>query len=243
MGNAIRNVAASSRPKQNRKYSIIIPAAGLSSRMKKYGPQSLIKINNNTLLDRQIKTIDKVFRWYEIILVGGFEFDKLTRHVPSKVKLIENKEYLETTIIHSINLGLNQCQTENILIMYGDLIFNNIAITAPFDNESIAIISNDMKTSDVGCTINNNYIQQMFYGIDNKWGQIVFITKQELSIMKTFCSNHSNHTKYGFESINYIIESGGKIKSHHAKKSIIFDIDTSLDLKKTRMKYENSNSK
>ncbi len=57
---------------------IIIPAAGLGKRMKSYGPKALINIKyGQRILDRQLYLIDSYFEEYNIVLVCGFEADKL----------------------------------------------------------------------------------------------------------------------------------------------------------------------
>jgi choline kinase len=233
MGYATRNIIAASRPRQNRKYSIVIPAAGLSTRMKKYGPKSLTQITpRETILDRQIRIIESVFRWYEIILVAGFEHDKLVNTVPSKVKTVYNKHYDTTNVVYSLNLGLNECTTDNVIILYGDLIFNKPTISVPFDQESAAVIANSMKSEEIGCNINNGYIEQMFYGIPNKWAQILFLCGKELKLMQNFVSIDSNAECYGFEAVNYILRNNGKIRAYQPLKAKALDIDTSLDLKR-----------
>ena len=212
MGSATRNVIDCKLPKQNRKYSIIIPAAGSGVRMKKYGPKSLIRVNNKeNIFERQCRIIDKVFRWYEIILVTGFQYEKVEKNVSPKITIVQNTDFDTTNVIRSIGLGLDHCTTNNVIILYGDLVFNEPVINVAFDNESTAIISDTMKKEEVGCSIDNEYIEQVFYGLDNKWAQILF-----------------------FEAINYIVEKGGKIKTIIPKNAKIIDIDTSLDIKRIK---------
>lgn len=233
MGSATRNIISASGPRQNRKYSIIIPAAGSGTRMKKYGAKPLIKINDvDTIINRQFQLIDKTFRWYEIILVTGFQHTKIENYVPSKIKTLYNEDYNNTNVIHSINIGLTACSTENVIIIYGDLIFNKFAINVPFNDESMAVISDTMKPEEIGCNIDNGYIEQMFYGINKKWAQITFLQGLELKLMKEFTREENNWSKYGFEAINYIISLGGKIRAAEPKQAKVIDIDTSLDLKR-----------
>lgn len=232
MGLATRNIVSSNKPRQNRKYSIIVPAAGAGHRMKKYGPKPLIKIDQSTtIFDRQCKIFYDTFRWCEIILVAGFEYDKIQRSIGPKIKLINNKDYDDTNVIHSIGLGIRQCSTENIIIAYGDLVFNQSCIEVAFDQESCAVICNTMKDEEVGCNIDNGYIQQMFYGITNKWAQIIFLRGEELVKFSKYATDDMNYNKYGFEGINHVIETGGKIRSLQPKKAKVIDIDSPLDLK------------
>ena len=60
--------------KNNKKMTVIIPAAGAGRRMKSYGPKCLIDLTpNQTILDRQLEIINNTFKRTEIILVCGFE--------------------------------------------------------------------------------------------------------------------------------------------------------------------------
>ena len=233
MGYATRNIVTTIRPKQNRKYSIIIPAAGMGHRMKKYGPKSLIKLNDKqTILQRQIQLIEQTFRWFEIILVTGFDAEKVNKVIPCKVKTIHNTRYRDKNIVYSLKLGLDACSTENVIIIYGDLVFNKAAIDVPLNEESCAVISNHMKEEEIGCAINDRYLQHMFYGISDKWAQILFLKGYELKLMKDFADNEKNHACFGFEAVNYILENNGIIKALTPPSAKVIDIDTSLDLKR-----------
>jgi choline kinase len=234
MGIATRNIIASSGPRQNRKYSIVIPAAGIGNRMKKYGAKPLIKVGSSNIIDRQYKIIDSVFRWHEIVLVTGFQHDRIERTVPSKIKLVHNNDYEETNVVHSIKLGIEECTTNNIIIIYGDLIFNKFAINIAYNMDSLAVIADSMKDEEVGCNIDNGRIEQMFYGIKNKWAQIAFLRGMELDLMKEFVQKEENSNCYGFEAINYIIGHGGKILAVKPNKAKVIDIDSSIDLKRMK---------
>lgn len=215
---------------KEKKYSILIPAANISNRMKKYGPKPLIKIFDKTILDLQIKILDKIIKNYEIIIVGGFEYDKIKILNSSKIFTVENKDYEETNVVYSMGLGLKYCNTDNVIIIYGDLIFNEFAINTIREESSI-IISNTMKDSDIGCIIHNQMLVQMFYGIENKWSQIAYFREKELEIIKNYCSNYNNYKCFGFEAINYCIENEGKIKALLPHKAYVKDIDSAIDIK------------
>ncbi len=106
----------SARPSYRDKYSIIIPAAGMGRRMKIYGPKSLININKkHTILSKQLMSVNSCFKKYEIILVGGFQHDKLP-HYPN-MKLLYNPEYEKTNVLHSIQIGLQKTKSNKYLIL------------------------------------------------------------------------------------------------------------------------------
>ena len=80
------------RGKKSQKYSIIIPSAGMGKRMRSYGPKSLIKITpEKNIVENQIEIINDNFTNHEIILVCGFEADKLMNNTPKNLIKIENE--------------------------------------------------------------------------------------------------------------------------------------------------------
>ena len=72
--------------RKSEKCSIIIPAAGMGRRMRSYGPKSLIKITTQkTIIQNQLEIIKDNFVNHEIILVCGFEAEKLMRNTPEDI--------------------------------------------------------------------------------------------------------------------------------------------------------------
>ncbi len=218
-------------PVTGKRYSIIIPAAGIGSRMKSYGPKCLIALNQkHTVLSRQLRIISDTLNNYEVILVGGFEFDKLQRQVPPSVQLVRNKDYLETNIAHSIGLGLQKAVGQNIVIIYGDLVFHKKALEVEFDKQSKILTSDFMKEREVGCTECDGFLEHIFYDLENKWAQIAYFTGIEREMLAEVSSQGTNSNKFGFELINYIINHGGKFVVEQPKNFKAFDIDTSYDI-------------
>ena len=173
------------RGKKSQKYSIIIPSAGMGKRMRSYGPKSLIKITpEKNIVENQIEIINDNFTNHEIILVCGFEADKLMNNTPKNLIKIENENYENTNVVRSIGLGLRAATSENVLVIYGDLVFNEETIKNLKPQCSSLIIDNSstMKDDEVGCNISNNYVEQMLPDIENKWAQIAFLIGDELEM-------------------------------------------------------------
>lgn len=226
-----RNIAPSHRPSYREKYSIIIPAAGAGRRMRTYGPKSLIEIHNQSILQKQLVEIQKAFKIFEVVLVGGFEFDKLAKEAPNGICLVENKDYQETNVLHSIKLGLDRVTTDKVLVIYGDLIFNNECLALPFHKESGLVLTNTMKKEEVGCILENNRIANLFYQLESKWAQISYFTGLELTMLKDIANEGFSSSWFGFEAINKIIDNGGNFKAFAPKNAKAIDIDCSADLK------------
>src|SRR5688500_8684027 len=91
----------------------IIPAGGCGHRMKSYGPKCLTSLGGgDTVLSRQLDILRKYNAETEIILVLGFEAEKVYKFVPSNVRVVENQLYEETNVAYSINIGLKAASTE-----------------------------------------------------------------------------------------------------------------------------------
>lgn len=198
--------------------------------MSTYGPKPLLKIVDESILERQLSIIDDTFNSYEVILVTGYQADKVMNAAPKHVIKIENTEYKTTNIVRSIGLGLRAATTDNIVIIHGDLVFNKQCLKAPFDLDSIAIITQAIKDDEVGCTIERGLVEHVFYDLPNNWSQIVYLTGKELDLFRKLVWNKDHNHMYHFEILNEVIDKGGKIKAVSPKGAIAVDIDTSKDI-------------
>ena len=225
------------RGKKSQRYSIIIPSAGMGKRMRSYGPKSLIKVTpDKNIIDNQIEIINKNFNNHEVILVCGFEADKLMNNTPDNIVKIENENYEKTNVVRSIGLGLRAATSDKVLIIYGDLVFNEETIKnlKPETSSLVVDSSSTMKDDEVGCNISNHNVEQMLPDIDNKWAQIAFLIGDELEMLKKISWNRDKSHYFGFEAMNEIIEKGGKFKSLSPQGMKITDVDSSKDLTTAR---------
>ena len=105
--------------------TVIVPVAGMGHRMKSYGPKCLLQANQKeTILEKTISNIKREHPKSDIIVVAGFESNKVINSLPHYVRIVENSSFEETNIVESIRLGINASANKKLLIVYGDLIFN-----------------------------------------------------------------------------------------------------------------------
>ncbi len=215
---------------------VIIPSAGIGRRMKSYGCKSLLNIRDKKLIDIQVENIRNVFPTNEIILVTGFDSDRLINNSPTDIIKIENERYYDNNVIRSISIGMHATKdNDHILIVLGDLLFNTEALSDIDINQSSIIISNDMDDGEVGCNMNGKgYLEYMMFDLPNKWGHILYLTSKELTLFKRLLLNKYNDKKFCFEIINQVINQGGKFKCIMNDKIKTMDIDTSKDLQKAQ---------
>ncbi len=223
------------------KISIIIPAAGTGSRMKSYGPKSLLRIHNKPLIQHQLNIISsRIHIPYEVIIIAGLDADRVFRNTPHDIIKIENNNYQTTNVVRSIGLGINACTTQHVLLIYGDLAFNPTTMNIVLD-KSWLNTNQTMSANEVGCIIEDDNIASLAYDIPTKWAQMGFFTGKEFSLLRTICCNRENDQLFGFEAINTIIDKGGVFKHTTNKLSKINDIDSSKDLKLAKNILRHSN--
>ena len=213
--------------------TVIIPAAGQGRRMKSYGPKPLIELNRGvTILDRQIKIINKFFKKPKIIIVSGFCSDELMDKTSQEFIKLENQVFQETNVVKSISLALRAIDSERVLVVYGDLVFNDAAISSLDISHSCTSASlDDARKQEVGCIIDENgNLANMMYDLELKWNQILYLQGRELELFKTECFNRKHSKYFTFEIINKVIQNGGKIKCVHDRAIKVMDIDVSKDL-------------
>jgi len=215
---------------------VIIPSAGIGRRMKSYGCKSLLNIKDDRLIDIQIKHINAVIRNHEIILITGFDSDRLMNQSPKDIIKIENEKYYENNVSRSISIGLRATkENDHVLILFGDTLFNQSALEEINFAESCIVVSDHMSENEVGCNISHKgYLEYMMFDLPNKWGHMIYLTSKELTLFKKIIWNKQTDKKFCFEIINEVINQGGKFKCILNDKIRVMDIDTSKDLQKAQ---------
>ena len=215
---------------------VIIPSAGIGRRMKSYGCKSLLNIQDKKLIDIQLDHVNNRFPNNEIILITGFDSERLMNHSPDNIIKIENEKYYENNVVRSISIGLRAAKdNQYVLIIFGDILLNMKALDLINQNESSIVISNHMSDNEVGCNINSKgQLEYMMFDLPNKWGHIIYLTGKELDLFKKHTWNKNKDKKFCFEIINDIVNQGGRIKCIIDDDIKVMDIDTSKDLQKAQ---------
>ncbi len=204
----------------------------MGRRMKSYGPKPLISLRNNTtIFKNQLKIIDKLFDSYRIIIVSGFEADRLMSEIPSGIVSVENEYFSTTNVVRSIGIGLRATVGSHVIVCYGDLVFNREMMNNNFDESCLLIDGSEMMcTEEVGCIVQDGYVRNVSYDLPTKWGQIFYATGNELALLKDVCWDRKNNNKFGFEAINQIIDRGGLFKAIKPRRGKVVDVDRSSDI-------------
>lgn len=201
--------------------------------MKSFGSRSLLDVNNQSLLEYQNSILKDQFPNSDVIVVTGFDSDRVMSKAPKTVIKIENERYKETNVLRSIGIGLRAAIHDHVVIVYGDLVFNPETFNFPIDQSCILFDKSGlMDHSQVGCTITDHHLENMFYNIGQPWAQIIYLTGKELKLFRTIACDRSKEKCFGFEACNEVVNKGGSFLCHSPKGMKVADIDSSKDLER-----------
>ncbi len=233
-----RHISSITKPIDDGRIYILIPCAGAGRRMKSYGPKGLVEIKyGQSILGRQLSLIESSFKNHEVVIVSGFESEKIIRSAPSNAVKVENELYDDSNVCRSVGLGLMAIpEADNVLLINGDLVFSHKTLSLlDYSTSFIFVEENCMKDGEVGCIINKkNKLESMMYDLPEKWGQIAFFRRKELELLKEITVNKNNKKLFTFEVINKIIDRGGSFDCIRNKEIKIIDVDTSKDIKRAK---------
>lgn len=216
--------------------SVIIIGSKANHKMKSYGPPSLIKDKNNqSILEVQLQSLQSEFSKVEIILVGGFDFDKLLKFKSEKLRLVENQQYHLSNDIEDLRLGINNSIYENILVLYSDIYISNGVLSDITKKSTLVIDKNNRLTeNDAGVTIVDNHPTILSIGIGNpKWTKIAYFTEKENKLLRQFIANRDNGKLFLWEAINFILDKRGEFDIKFVEKNdVLVHVENNTELGK-----------
>lgn len=220
-----------------RSLAVVIPAAGAARRMRSYGPRSLLSLpDGRTIVRRQIDMVRQAYPGAEILVVVGHEAEKVVRHLPAGVRVVENEHHEDTGPARSIALGLRATAADACLVVYGDLVFTRSAVEGlPTDRSGVLVDSSGLLSAEeVGLTTDGGVVTHFDYGLSVKWCHIAVLTGRELHLFKSIGSQAAHRRKLGFEVMNEVVDRGGVFYAHEPESMKLVDVDTTKDMKRAR---------
>lgn len=198
--------------------NIIILNSSLSTKTK--NPPCLFKCSNKqTLLEKQIKILNKSFNNPNIYIIVGVKYKKIKSLIDqfANVSIIENLEFETTSCLY--NIGLIQKITSPVLILQDNILFSETIFKNL--NTDISQIWISKESQDIGCVINNEKIEHMMFDLPNYWGNISLLTNFEFKLLQDlYHSNQVIDKWFLLEGLNWIIENGGHIQPIYRKGKI-----------------------
>jgi len=188
--------------------SIILLSAGIEDRAKGQGTPCLFDVGSVVMLDYQIDTLNKIFAKCEIIPVIGFQSSKIINRIHNKIGVVENQLYSETNCVESLRLGVNSTVSDNILIIHGNTIFNQGVFVDHSFSKPFVLYDEDgvMKEDNVGLISNNGVLNNMYYGLDKKWCNILYTTGKATKELRSVINKEKYSKKLMYEVVNEVIK-------------------------------------
>lgn len=118
----------------------VILAAGKGTRMRpltESTPKALLKIGQETILDRQIRQLESAGVDAEniIIVIGHLAQSFRQKYSNSNIKLVENEKYSDTDNLFSFYQARKYVEGEDFLVLNGDAVFEFDLLTRTIDEE------------------------------------------------------------------------------------------------------------
>jgi choline kinase len=212
------------------KFNAVIMAAGLGIRANSI-PKPCLCLGDETIIERQCRILDG-FRKYAIV---GFKSDLIREKTRSyHVKLVKNDSYYRLGFGYSLKLALD-LPVKNLLVMYGNLVFDEDLLNFKLDNNhSFTFHSTFYRKSNVGMLVNGQNVQQLGYGLKNRWIKIFYLVEHELQILRSILQDPANYKLLSSELLNLVLENGGGLVSYEVNDKFVIDVDSykSLSLAK-----------
>jgi choline kinase len=209
--------------KDENRLSIIILGANPKYRMRSYGPTPLFKLKSGkTLIQHQVDVLSEYYPNSDIILVTGFESDRVIKHRPNNCRIIENQLYDDTGEFEQIRLGLNNITTDYALIL-GSVYFTSDNLDGLTKGGPNALIDSN-EDSSIGVHIVNNKVQHCSYALNKrKWLEAIFLGKWELDMLRKIVSNVDKNRLFAWEAINQLVDENITIHARYTDGMFVIE--------------------
>lgn len=211
--------------KENTPITVGIITSRFYNGVKSYGNLSLCKnLNGTTLLEHQIKIIEQSLPHAEIIVVTGWDSERLHNRRSSKYRIVDNQLYNTTNECEDVRLLFNNMSTNNLLLINGNIVFDKTSIAY---NGKSYILHNDINNKDVGTIIADGHVTHLNYNTCGNFEDICWITGQELSILKKMVVNKFQSKLMLFELLNEMIDNGANFQASNPSGHKTLKLDNS----------------
>jgi choline kinase len=193
---------------------IILCARKSNRRGYKNIPLTLLN-EKETLIERQIKIISDNYQNSEIIIVSGFEHDKVVNYLSAldypNVRVAENKNYKSSDIFDGWRFALNIALNQDTYIIHGDRLFKESYIKDRTRTTHTFVHDVDKNNYYLGLLYSNGYFINMSYGLPNVWSEVFFISKSDFTTAKNIANEYKKRKIYTIEGFINALSKNVKI--------------------------------
>ncbi len=210
------------------KINALIIASEITKGMKSIGSRSLLNICDNIkVIDQQIQSLKTIHKNIHITVACGYEHDKVSEHIKKykNVDAIYNDQYRITNEAENLRLYFEHyADIENLFMINGGVLIkkNCRSYSNINKDKSIIFLLNGQKNNfELGCS-NTKQIEYIFYDLEHTWSEFIFLSKNEISILRDYLIVNSNiNQKYMFELINTVLNYNPIDKVFMSKRDVM----------------------
>ncbi|MBO6142460.1 MAG: NTP transferase domain-containing protein [Lachnospira sp.] len=160
----------------------IILAAGKGSNLQpltlKYAKTSYKLDEDTTVLQRMVRSIRKVDKNAEIVVVVGYKAEEIKKELEDEnVKFVMNPFYEVTNSISSVWFARDYLERENVTIVHGDVVFSDEII------DSYLTVSTDYPY----VLVDSSYVRPGVYNAVTQGGQVLVMSKKLENFTAKYC--------------------------------------------------------
>lgn len=229
-----RFIAPAKRQTIDTPIDVILLSAGQGRRIKSFGSKSLFNVGGKSLIEHQVEIISSTMPHADVIAVLGYELDRIYKVVPNSVRVVENTEYESSTSTKSAMIGIRACAKNDVLIINGDIWFNNKALEIVCGETSVLADEERQITDDkIGLATDRGYVSNFGFGMELMWGQMIYLHSGDIDLFSKICYDNKQEVIIS-EVFNTMISKGCEIKCVTPNKYKIVEIDTVRDLERIK---------
>lgn len=220
--------------KVSRNISAIIPCAGVPENIKTMGPKAMIKINKDeTVIGRQIRLLRNKFPAIDIIVVVGFEQEKIIREVRDTARVVINEFYDTTSVVRSLTLGLLACTTPQVIVSYGDCVYSADCLNVL--KETTVLLNKELVRDYPSCLMKDKQITKFGWDVERMTHRLLdlfCLSGRELEDFKTICLQTSSKkdNTFAYEVLNEMIKNGRSLSHSFIEETKYSTIETKKDI-------------
>jgi hypothetical protein len=207
--------------------AVVIPAAAPGAKTRSFGPKSLFRLGDGqTLVRRQVAAVRAVWPRADVVVVVGYEAERLIKGLPAGVRVVENEHFEQTGAARSVLMGLRATVADRVLVAYGDLAFDEQAVRA-LDRDASCVLADRAGRMPVGLTADRGLVGHFHYGLPTRWGEMVLLTGRELALFKSLAAHPDRRQLLTFEVLNAVIDKGGEftlVRSRDARLATVASV-------------------
>ena len=223
---------------------VIILAAGQGTRLRPltdHCPKCMVEVNGKSIIERQLDTMHSCgIEDKDITIIAGYRNDVLKeKFKDTEINFIVNEEYENTNMVCSLMCARSLMEAEDdILISYGDIIYNKEVLGKILQSETLMSDDNDYLTEIGQKTSDLNKVQSQYIGLMRFKGEglkavldLSAEAKRRSEVGEALWRTERTYAKmYMTDLLQGLIDEKHKLKAVHIQRGW-FEIDDCDDLK------------